>query len=191
MIELRISGATPAELLKETGQVLMLLAAGAKAAPAAKPAIEADPFPKSDDVGAETVAEVLENPKAGGKGKPGRKPKPTSLELKANDPAELEKADFLDETPAKPAAEITIDNLKDAVRQALENAQKRAEDAIPNFKGLKGKELEAANLKVQAAKVAYVKPLLTSFGAANVSSLKPEQYADFIEAAQAYINGEA
>ena len=188
MFELRIVGETPAALLQNLQAVLTDFAATVTL-PAATP-VE-DKFPASDNVGAETIAEPMENPKAGGKGKPGRKPKAQTIDAKANEPAELDKADFLDDEPKKPAKEVTVDDLKDAVRQALVNAQARAEAAIPNFKALKGKDLETANNKVQAEKVAYVKPLLVKFGAANVSSLKPEQYADFLEAAQAYISGEA
>ncbi len=193
MIEVRISGANTQELIQQTGELLVLLANGAKlhnlarqqgAAPKeVNPAPEqstADPFPATDTVGAETIAEPMENPKAGGKPKATRGKKTAAQEIIDAEPIETTKP-----------IEATVDDVKNAVRVALENAQKRAEAEYPSFDTLKGKQLEDANKAVMAAKVAYVKPLLLQFGAAKVSDLKPEQYGAFVAAAQAFIDGEA
>ena len=192
MLELRITGNTTAELVQSAGELIVLLANGAKvgamvAAQKSQPAApQPDLFPASDKVGAETIAEPMENPKATDdvdvKPKRGRKPKP--------EPEVVEADAETGATHASPP-EATIEQVKDCVRQALENAAKRAEATIPNFKTLKGKALDDANQQVILHKINYVKPLLQKFGANKVTELAPEQYGEFVAAAQAYIDGEA
>lgn len=203
MIELRISGNSTSELLREASNVLLLLAKGA--APSAQPAAPVDvtpadvtvdpvgdPFPAGDNVGAETLAEPMENPKAGGKPSTrGRKPRAQApiIEAEAHPPAqELPAADFLDEQPAdEPAEPVTIDDVKSAVQRALAAAQARLEGEYPDFSKLAGKQLEAANQEVMSKKVALVKPLLAKFKAAKVTDLKPEHYAGVVRAIDEFI----
>lgn len=196
MLELRITGNTTAELVQSAGELIVLLANGAKVsamvAAQQQQAAAPDIFPASDKVGAETIAEPLDNPKAtddvDAKPKRGRKPKAETPPIE-HEP-ETTDIEETGETHARPP-EATIEQVKDCVRQALENAAKRAEAAIPNFKTLKGKALDEANQQVILHKINYVKPLLQKFGASKVTELQPEQYGEFVVAAQAYIDGEA
>ena len=193
MFELRIVGETPTALLQNMQEAMATFAA--TVTPPTAPGVVEDKFPASDNVG----AEPMENPKVGGKGKLGRKPKPQTIEAKANETTaatDLGKADFLDDAPAekpaaKPNADVTVEQVKDTVRAVLDSFTARAQAAIPGFDKLKGDALEAANKEIMANKVAYAKRLLESFEAQKVTDLQPHQYADFVEAAQAYISGEA
>lgn len=192
MIEVRISGNNMAELLRDASGLMMVLAQGAAprgATPNAGPIAAGgeDKFPASDAVGAETA----DDEKAVAPKKRGRKPAQTPEAEPVGDPTKLPEADFLDDEPKPAAPSATIEEVKQAVQAALEAAQHRLEGEYPNFAKLKGKELEAANQKILAGKVALVKPLLQQFGAAKVTELKPEHYADFVVAAQAYIDGES
>lgn len=209
MIELRIAAATPGELIHEASNMLVLLANGAKIAAAlqhqasrqpdvpeaenaiAKKAnVNADIFPTSDDVGAEPLA----NPSASGPppAKRGRKPKSVTIEATAN-PTDLPVADFLDEPkPVEaPAASFTIENVKDAVKQCLDNYTTRARQRREGYASLKGAALNEVEQKIMADKVAYTKRLLLQFDANKVTDLKPEDYPAFMAASKAFIDGSA
>jgi hypothetical protein len=178
MIEIKISGNNLQELTQNAMATLVLIANGARASmPPKQPvndnaAATADAFPASDQVGGE--AEALKNPSAS-EAPPeqkGRKPKakPTSLELKANPPVE----------PKTETSDVTIEQCRDSVRLSLENYVTRARDGG-----------ETDEKKIMAGKVDYVKPLFAKFGIKKVSDLKPEQFADFVSKAAAYVDGTA
>jgi hypothetical protein len=189
MFELRIVGATPHELMSNLNSAAMALIGEAPRTPVEpKP----DIFPEGDQVGAETVAQPGPNPSVSEQPKRGRKPKTTVvIDVEPNPtPAEpLQAADFLDETPAAVKGKATVEDCRDAVRQVLDNFEKRARDADPSLATLKGAAKEAAEVKLMNAKVAWAKPLLAEFGAAKVADLKPEQFDAFVAAAQPYIDG--
>lgn len=187
MIEVRISGSNMAELLRDASGLMMVLAQGAAprgATPNSAPIAPGgeDKFPASDAVGAETV----DDEKAVAPKKRGRKPAQAVEAEPVGDPTKLPEADFLDDEPKPAAPSATIEEVKQAVQAALEAAQHRLEGEYPNFAKLKGKELETANQKILAEKVALVKPVLQKFGAAKVTDLKPEHYGAVVAELRAF-----
>lgn len=187
MFELRIVGSTPHELMQRLNAVANALLIGA---PDTRPA--EDPFPASDNVGAEAVAGP--NPSVSSPPKRGRKPKapPVTIGVEANAPAEpLQTADFLDDAPAsaEPPKAYTEADCREAVKQCLDGFEARARAADPSLATLKGAAKDEAEKKLMAAKIKWTKPLLEAFAVAKVSELKPDQYAAFMRAAQPYIDG--
>lgn len=186
MFELRIVGSTPHELMQRLNAVANALLIGASDTRPAE-----DPFPASDNVGAETVAGP--NPSVSSPPKRGRKPKapPVTIDVEANAPAEpLQTADFLDPEPTAPAAKVyTEADCREAVKQCLDGFEARARAADPSLATLKGAAKDEAEKKLMAAKIKWTKPLLEAFAVAKVSELKPDQYAAFMRAARPYIDG--
>lgn len=211
MLELKITGNTPQELVVNVLQLAGVLLNGAKNT-AQKPDAnlaqrDAEARQRGENVDGsqrrETVAEAepLQNPKAVDTStdapakthkKRGRKSNAEKAAAKtAEKPAELPVGgdaipDFLDRTKPKgeaPKVEsvgYTEQDCRGAVLELYENFERRARDA-----GVTD-ETEIMNTKV-----AYAKKLVAKFGVQKITELKPEQYDDFVAAAQPFIDGTA
>lgn len=205
MIELKITGANAQDLGVNAIQTLALIVNGAKnmvrpavAAPENKAPPEAAKAQQDlNDLRqpveqTETEAVPLENPSASEappeittKRKPGRPPKKAPTLDLPSDPI----PDF--SAPAGGTKPFTEADCRTQVRLTLENFEKRAREAIPNYADLKGNALDVVEQKIMRDKVAYTKPLLAKFGVGKVSDLKPEQYADFMAASVPFVDGTA
>ena len=191
MIEMKITGATPQEFANNLLQATALMLNGARKTTA--PAADTPPAEQPQ------VAEPLENPKSTDaldetpapkkpRGRPRNPPKQVDLEeaIAAKKPELPPGGDPVPDltgkgdTPKAEAPQYTADDCRKAVQTLYANYEKRARDGG-----------ESDENKIFAGKVAYAKQLVYGFGVQKVPDLKPAQYAEFIAAAQPYIDGTA
>jgi hypothetical protein len=175
MHRLEITGNTPEELYFNCIKTLsiMLKGAGSTATPVNEPVQDAPSATEED----QRIVEVQRNPADGADKsveqeiippapkKRGPKPKAKTEELNDDVPD-------LGGAPAETKKELTLDGDIKPRLQAISAACTKRGLSMPET-------------------VAYIKRLYGPFGIAKAPQLKPEQFAEFMEASEAYLDGTA
>jgi hypothetical protein len=169
MHRLEITGNTPEELYFNCIKTLSIMLKGSTAM--AEPVAEAQVVENIvvAETSAETVVEQViaeEAPPAGNKR--GRRPKAE----KAADADLNDAVPDLGGAPAEPAKELTLDGDIKPRLQAIAAACTKRGMSMP-------------------ATVAYCQKLYAPFGIAKAPQLKPEQFEEFMEASEGYLDGTA
>jgi hypothetical protein len=174
LLRLEITGTTPDELYFNTVKMLsLLLKGGATPAPAEPaddaPSAPATPIPPVQVAELPATADGASNdpaPKRRGRPKVEKAESAKSAEL--NDPL----PDLAAKTEVSVPKELTLDgDIRPRLREILTAHQER------------GHTMEVS--------IAYIQKLYGPFGIAKAEQLKPEQYAEFFEASESYLKGEA
>jgi hypothetical protein len=167
MHRLEITGNTPEELYFNCIKTLSIMLKGSTAMPA-EPVAEVVVVEETvaEQVAADKIVEEFAEAPAPTAGKK-RGPKPKTKTEELNDDIS-----DLGGAPAETAKELTLDGDIKPRLQAISAACTKRGMSMPET-------------------VAYIQKLYGPFGIAKAPQLKPEQFAEFLEASEAYLNGTA
>jgi hypothetical protein len=167
MQRLEITGNTPEELYFNCIKTLSIMLKGSTAMPV-EPVTETTVIVEETEIPSEAVEivhPVQKDVKSDTK-KRGPKPKPAKTEELNDDISDLGGA------PAETAKELTLDGDIKPRLQAISAACTKRGMSMPET-------------------VSYIQQLYAPFGIAKAPQLKPEQFAEFLEASEAYLDGTA
>lgn len=187
-IELKITGDNAQQFYLNAANAFMLLAQGGNAIFAAKPTNDAPQTPPPTET-AGAVQEAVAEPNPPVDVKPSRttrKKPPVTIEATAEPvappPPDEDPLGLNDVAkPAETETTYTLDDMRQRVKDIL--AMHGPKDAKDAPKEARGNDM--------AACVAYVRKLFAPFNVKLAADLKPPQFADFMKASQAYLDGTA
>lgn len=178
--KIEVVGNTIQELFQETVNLAIVMGQGGNTALRPPATALAEKPVSVPDEAVETVhppqtpgVETGKNPEVAPlpaeKRKPGRPPKPVTIEATATTETEMAKSFTL-----------------------KEDIQPRIRDIMDNFKARHGAPADDREDQILIGKgVNYALQLLKKYGAKNTREVKPEQFADFMRDSEAYLDGSA